>query len=76
MDLSNPYIIDRRAASLPDLEQTFHVIDAKRWDWAAERLEQLGSVSGAERAREFAAEHRMTADRLAGAVAIGAGGAA
>lgn len=63
--------IERRASCVGDLQQTFHHIDAARWEWAAERLAALGSASGAERAREFAREHRMTAGRLSGAVAIG-----
>ena len=70
--MTNPYMIERRASCVGDLQQTFHHIDAARWEWAAERLAALGSASGAERAREFAREHRMTADRLSGAVQIGA----
>jgi hypothetical protein len=67
--VSNPYIIGRRAASVDDLQATFARIDAERWRWAAERMAALGSASGAERARSFAAEHEMLAAKLAGETA-------
>jgi len=61
--MSNPYISTRRASSL---EEIFPEIDAKRWDWAALVFEELGRPVAAERAREFAEEYRLTADRLRG----------
>jgi hypothetical protein len=70
--MTNSYIIQRRAASVDDLQATFARIDAERWRWAAERMAALGSASGAERARAFAAEHEMLADKLTGEAAIGA----
>lgn len=69
--MSNPYIIGRRAERIEDLQATFARIDAERWRWAAERMAALGSASGAERAREFAAEYALLADKLSGAVAVG-----
>jgi len=69
--MSNRYIIGRRAAKFEDLQVTFARIDAARWAWAAERMAALGSESGAERAREFAAEYSLLADKLSGAVAVG-----
>lgn len=71
--MSNAFIIGQRAAKIEDLSVTFARIDAARWRWAAERMAALGSESGAERAREFSREHDMLADRLSGAVAVGAG---
>lgn len=71
--MANRFIIGRRAQRVEDLQVTFARIDAARWAWAAERMAALGSESGAERAREFSREHALLADKLSGAVAIGAG---
>jgi hypothetical protein len=59
--MSNPYICTRRASSLDEI---FPEIDARRWDWAALVFEELGRPVAAERAREFAEEHRAHADKL------------
>lgn len=66
-----PLAIERRASSIGDLQETFHLIDAARWAWAAAVLAECGRPVAAERALAFSDEHRMTADRLSGAVAIG-----
>lgn len=69
---AHPYIIVRRAESVGDLAQTFHHIDAGRLDYVAEILDQCDRPYIAEMVRGWASEHRATADRLSGAVAIGA----
>jgi hypothetical protein len=69
--MSNPYIIQRRANAWGDLEQTFHIIDAKRFEYLAEVLTGCGQHGAARYAAQAALEHRMTADRLSGAVAVG-----
>ncbi len=66
---TNPYMIERRASSF---EEIFPRIDARRWEWASRIMAEAGMPSAAELAAEFAAEHRMLADRLSGAAAIGA----
>lgn len=69
-----PSILQDRAAScVGDLAVTFQVIDAKRLEWLAQILEDCDRPGSAELARGWASEHRMLADRLSGAVAIGAG---
>jgi hypothetical protein len=65
--MNTPLAIERRATCVGDLQETFCHIDARRWDWAALVFEELGRPVAAERAREFAEEHRLTADRLRGA---------
>lgn len=70
--MNTPLAIERRASSIDDLQTTFAIIDAKRWEWAATQLAAAGMPVAAERAREFASEHLMLADRLSGAVAVGA----
>lgn len=69
--MSNAFIIGQRAAKIEDLSVTFARIDAARWAWAATQLAAAGMPVAAERAREFASEHLMLADRLSGAVAVG-----
>jgi hypothetical protein len=69
----NPFIIERRATSIDDLQARFHIIDAKRLEDFGRVLLECGRQFDAERAFAFANEHRMVADRLSGAVAIGAG---
>lgn len=59
--MSNPYILTRRASSL---EEIFPEIDARRWEWAAAIFAELGRPVAAERALEFAEEHRAHADKL------------
>jgi len=68
----NPYLIDRRATCVGDLQTTFCLIDAKRYEFLAAILAEAGRPHAAEMAASFASEHRMLADRLSGAVAIGA----
>ena len=63
--------IERRASCVGDLRETFALIDAKRWEWAAALLAECGRTAAAERALAYSDEHRMLADRLGGAVAIG-----
>lgn len=70
--MSNPYMIQRRANAWGDLEQTFHVIDAKRLEWLAGILAECDRPTVAEAARRWALEHRETADKLAGAGPVGA----
>lgn len=62
--MSNPYICTRRATALDEI---FPEIDARRWEWAAAIFAELGRESAAERARDFASEHRETAERVRGA---------
>jgi hypothetical protein len=62
--MTNPYICTRRATALEDI---FPEIDARRWEWAAAVFAEMGRAGAAERALEFAEEHRATADRLRGA---------
>lgn len=69
---ANPYLIERRAASVGDLQTTFANIDASRLEYLAGILTELGRDSAAALAASWAMEHRMLADRLSGAVAIGA----
>jgi hypothetical protein len=69
--MSNPYIAQRRAASYEDLRVTLELINAKRDEYLASYLEPHHPAI-AELARSWALEHRLTADRLSGAVAIGA----
>lgn len=69
---SNPYIIARRAASIEDLGPVFELIFAKRLEHIADIVEPTYPAI-AELARSYASEHRMVADRLSGAVLIGAG---
>lgn len=71
--MTHQCIIQRRAESFGDLAQTFQHIDASRLEYLAAYLEQDGRGAIAELARSWASEHRMLADRLSGAVAIGAG---
>jgi hypothetical protein len=70
--MTNPYILDRRAASVEDLKATFEIIFAKRLEYIASFVEPHHPAI-AELALSWASEHRMVADRLSGAVAIGAG---
>ena len=70
---AHPYIIVRRAESVGDLQATFHHIDSARLAYLAEILDQCDRPFIAEMARGWAVEHRMTADRLNGAVPVGAG---
>ena len=67
----NEFIVQQRAAKIADLSVTFARIDAERWRWAATRFAALDSPTGAERAREFAAEYDALADKLAVAVGYG-----
>lgn len=67
--MSNRYMVERRASSF---ESVFPRIDARRWEWAARIMADAGMTSAAELAGEFAAEHRMLADRLDGVTPIGA----
>lgn len=62
--MTNPYIIERRAASVGELQQTFHHIDASRLEYLAGLLAELGRPSAAEMALRWSEEHRLLADRL------------
>jgi hypothetical protein len=64
--------IERRASSVGDLQTTFALIDAKRMEYLAAILADAGRPAAAELAASWGAEMRMLADRLSGAVAIGA----
>jgi cobalamin biosynthesis protein CbiG len=70
---AHAFIINQRAVSMDDMQLVFHNIDAKRLDYLAEALADADRPFIAELARKWAAEHRMVADRLSGAVPIGAG---
>lgn len=67
----NPYIIDRRASSIDDLQTTFARIDQRRMEYLAEILAGCGRPHAAEMAAIWGQEYAMLADRLSGAVAIG-----
>jgi hypothetical protein len=67
-----PLAIERRASSVGDLQTTFALIDAKRMEYLAGVLAEAGRPVAAEMALGFAAEYRGLADRLSGAVEIGA----
>jgi hypothetical protein len=71
--MTHPVIIRRRAESVGDLAQTFQHIDASRLEYLAAALDDCDRPHMAALARSWASEHRMLADRLSGAVAIGAG---
>jgi hypothetical protein len=70
--MSNPHIIAQRAGEIGDLQSTFATIDAKRMAFLAEILEQCDRPIIADLARRWSNEYSMLADRLSGAVAIGA----
>lgn len=74
--MSIPYAVRRRASSVGDLQTTFAVIDARRMEYLAAILAECGRPGAAELAASWALEHRMTADRLSGAVAVGSEGSA
>lgn len=65
---SNPYIIERRAASL---EPVILELDAIRWDWAAKLFADCDLPGASERAANFAAEARLVAATLCGKRRIG-----
>lgn len=71
--MTHQCIIQRRAQSVGDLTQTFCHIDASRLEYLAAYLDADGRGAIAELARSWASEHRMLADRLSGAVPVGAG---
>lgn len=62
--MSNPYIVQRRATCIGELAQTFHHIDAGRFEYLAELLEQADFHGSASLARRWGEEHRLTAERL------------
>lgn len=70
--MTHPAIIARRASTIEDLQQTFHHIDARRLQWLARLLDDAEYHGAARLARDWAAEHEMTADRLSGASQVGA----
>ena len=67
---AHPYIIQRRAGSF---DTVFPNIDKGRLLFIAGVLDDCGRPHIAEMVRGWAAEHQMLADRLSGAVPIGAG---
>lgn len=70
--MTHPFIIAQRAGDIGDLQATFAVIDAKRMAFLAEVLDQCDRPIIADLARRWCDEYSMLADRLSGAVAIGA----
>lgn len=70
--MNNSLAIDRRASSIGDLQTTFALIDAKRMEYLAGVLAEAGRPQIAELAADWAAEYRGLADKLSGAVAVGA----
>jgi hypothetical protein len=71
--MNTPLAVHSRASCVGDLQTTFAVIDAKRMEYLAAILAECGRPGAAELAASWSREYRGLADRLSGAVAVGAG---
>lgn len=61
----NPYIVQRRAESVEDLQSTFALIDSRRMQYLAEILRQCDRPGAAELADSWAQEYALLARRYA-----------